>query len=92
MYVGGGDFLWLYTEFYTKSPRNFEKWLYTEMKVEANVNASRLRKLSKLSEMGLLVVSNLLTGGGRGRKMMRVKVNLLMCNRRGSLYSVHATV
>ncbi len=47
MWVGvGGDFL----------------WLYTEMKVEANVNASRLMKFSKLSEMGLLAMVSTFVG------------------------------
>jgi hypothetical protein len=42
--------MWVWVDFFL---------LYTEMKVEANVNASRLSKLSKLSEMGLLEMVSL---------------------------------
>jgi hypothetical protein len=61
------------------------------MKVEANANGIRLRKLTKLSACGCekSVDRRRKVGesGGGG-----VTVNLLMCERRGAFYSVHITV
>jgi len=57
------------------------------MKVEASANANRPRKLPKLSEWGFEKSAN---GQWKGESMLGVTLNLLMCDRRGAVYSVQA--
>ncbi len=80
-----GTFLRIFSFGGMCQPPKIVTYKHTWKRAETNSNANRLRKLPKLSECGC--EQQLIGGGWEGVLRMT-----MMCDRRGKLYSVHATV